>query len=305
VDKTVSLKAYWDMGTDGKASARLPSWLRAGREVSPDFRRVASCLDRHGLATVCVAARCPNRNRCWSSGTATFMILGQRCTRNCRFCAVEHSPPKAPEADEPARVARAVEELGLRYAVITSVTRDDLPDGGASQFSETVRQIRRRTVNTLIEVLVPDFHGNMRAAAAVLEAGPDVFAHNLETVRRLQAAVRPAADYERSLKVLATAAGLGGARVAVKSGIMVGLGETEEEVEETLRDLRATGCTMVTIGQYLQPRRECMPVRRFVDPETFQCYSQIARELGFRSVVSGPLVRSSFMAAEAFRLLGR
>ncbi len=293
------------MDTGKRSAVRFPPWLRVGREVSPDFRRVVSCLDRHGLETVCIAARCPNRSRCWSRGTATFMILGRRCTRNCRFCAVDHAPPERPEPDEPIRVARAVKELGLRYVVITSVTRDDLPDGGASQFAETIRQIRSGSVNTRIEVLVPDFRGDMRAVETVLQAGPDVFAHNLETVRRLQPVARPAADYERSLKVLETAAHAGGPVAAVKSGIMVGLGETDRELEETLQDLRAVGCTMVTIGQYLQPRRDCLPVQRFVEPETFRWYSHLAGELGFRSVVSGPLVRSSYMAEEAFRNLGR
>jgi len=283
------------------AEEMFPEWIKVNWTLTPRFGRVRRCLEAADLPTVCESARCPNRVECWSRGTATFMILGDCCTRNCRFCSVKHGLPEPVRPDEPERVARAVGELGLRYAVVTSVTRDDLPDGGAGQFAATVREIRRLNPGVRVEVLVPDFRGNREAVRTVVEARPHVFAHNVETVRRLQPEIRPQASYETSLAVLrmaAEASGAGGP--AVKSGLMVGLGETTAEVVETLEDLRRAGCVMVTVGQYLQADRQCLPVRRFVPPEEFGYYERVALDLGFKSVASGPLVRSSYLAEHYF-----
>jgi lipoic acid synthetase len=256
---------------------------------------MAKRLERLQLATVCQSAHCPNQGECFDRGSATFMILGTRCTRRCRFCAVDKGIPHAPDAREPKRVARAVQQLGLTHAVITSVTRDDLPDGGAAQFAGTIQQIRQQCPGVSVEVLVPDFNGAIPALDTVCAARPDVFNHNLETVPRLYAKVRPLADYRRSLGILSTAAGRG---LMAKSGLMLGLGETKNEIKKTLMDLKYAGCMLLTLGQYLAPSQDHVPVARYVPPQEFEMWAEIARGMGFTSVAAGPLVRSSYRAEE-------
>ncbi len=278
---------------------RLPRWLKVRVRVGgQDFAALQNTLRGARLHTVCESARCPNAPDCFARGTATFLILGDRCTRNCRFCAVEHARPGPPDPREPDRVARLADRMGLKHVVITSVTRDDLPDGGAALFAAVIRAVRRRRPEATIEVLTPDFQGDPAALRKVLAARPDVFNHNLETVRRLQPAIRPQADYERSLAVLRLAARLGRGRVRIKSGLMLGLGETAAELRAALDDLRAAGCEWLTLGQYLAPSSRHAPVKRFVTPAAFSRYARWARERGFAAVASGPLVRSSFHAAE-------
>jgi lipoic acid synthetase len=278
---------------------RLPEWARKSRTDFESLNRVKAGLRLLNLHTVCESARCPNIHECFHRGAATFLILGERCTRGCGFCAVpkgnpaKHDMPLDPA--EPANVARMAAEMKLRYAVITSVNRDDLPDGGSCYFAETVRQVRRALPQASVEVLTPDFCGDHAAIARVLDAGPHVFNHNLETVPRLYRRVRPQADYRQSLDVLAFARRYSEA-VLIKSGFMVGLGETEEEVRALLRDLRAAGADVVTIGQYLQPTRRNLPVAAYIEPERFEAYRDYGLALGFRMVFSGPLVRSSYMA---------
>jgi lipoic acid synthetase len=254
-------------------------------------------LAEMGLHTVCQSARCPNLGECFGRGTATFLILGNACTRDCRFCAMEHGPPAAPDPEEPRRVAEAAKRLGLRFVVITSVTRDDLPDGGAAHFAATLHSLRELLPRARVEVLVPDFGGRPEAVQTVVAARPEVFGHNVETVPRLYPEVRPQADYRRSLEVLRLAAELA-PQVVTKSGLMVGLGEEDEEVLAVLRDLRAAGVSAVTIGQYLQPTRGHALVVEYVHPEVFAAYARQAREMGFSRVMSGPLVRSSYQAEE-------
>ncbi len=257
-----------------------------------------------GLNTVCGGAHCPNQGECYAAGTATFMILGDVCTRHCRFCAVPGTDrPEPPDADEPDKVAQAARRMGLRYVVVTSVTRDDLPDGGADHFARTIRAIRRELPDARVEVLTPDFQGDEASLRTVLDARPDVFNHNVETVPRLYDTVRPQADYRQSLAVLRRAGQLaesGPARVFTKSGLMVGLGETDEEVRAVLADLRQAGCDIVTIGQYLAPSRDHLPVARFVEPAQFDAYRRQAMEMGFRAVAAGPFVRSSYHAEDVF-----
>lgn len=274
---------------------RLPDWIRVRIEGLHETKQI---LRSHRLSTVCEEARCPNIGFCFSKPTATFMILGSLCTRSCRFCNVESSSPLPPDPDEPERVAKAAKEMGLRYVVITSVTRDDLQDGGASHFAATIRAVRRQLPDSGIEVLTPDFKGDIKALKTVLEAHPDVFNHNIETVPRLYSVVRPQADYGRSLMVLRMAKELSGIRT--KSGIMVGLGEEIEEVVNVMKDLRDVGCDYITIGQYLRPSKRNLPVREYIRPEVFDRYREIAKRLGFRGVASGPLVRSSMNAEEMF-----
>lgn len=285
------------------AMPRLPAWLRRDIRTDRDYGRVQRLVASGGLHTVCQSARCPNICECWNRGTATFMILGDSCTRNCRFCAVQHGAPAVIDSGEPERVATACREMGLRYAVITSVTRDDMEDGGAGLFAATIRAIRREVPDAAVEVLVPDFKGRESSISTVLEARPDVFAHNVETVARLQGRIRPQASYARSLAVLRFAAGWR-PLVPVKSGFMVGMGETDAEIEAALADLRAAGCRMVTIGQYLAPTRGHAPVERFVEPALFEVYAGMARRLGFAYVASGPLVRSSYRAEELLATRG-
>jgi lipoic acid synthetase len=256
-------------------------------------------LDQNALHTVCQGAQCPNQHECFSRGTATFMILGEVCTRDCLFCAVRTGRVQAVDPDEPQRVAEAAERLHLRHVVVTSVTRDDLEDGGAGLFAGTIQAIRSRLPAATIEVLVPDFQGHERDLGTVLAAQPDVFNHNLETVRRLQLTIRPAASYKRSLAVLRVAAGWT-PKPAIKSGLMVGLGETDEEILAAMQDLRQAGCELLTIGQYLAPSVRHIPVERYVHPDQFAEYARCGTEMGFRNVASGPLVRSSYHAETQF-----
>lgn len=258
-------------------------------------------LANTGLHTVCQEAHCPNQWECFSSRTAAFLIMGPHCTRNCRFCAVEPGTPGPPDPEEPARVAEAATALGLRYAVVTSVTRDDLADGGASCFAAAIRAIRDKLPAALVEVLIPDFRGNPQALGIVLAAGPDVINHNIETVARLYGSVRPGASYERSLGLLAEAKRLAPS-IPVKSGLMLGLGESSPEVRSTLQDLVDTGCSMLTLGQYLQPSPLHLPVVRYVSPEEFDNWKRVALEIGFSQVASGPFVRSSYRAENLFAI---
>lgn len=246
---------------------------------------------------MCQEARCPNIWECFSCQTATFLILGDRCTRNCRFCAVTQGQPESPDIEEPERVAEAVFTLELRYTVITSVTRDDLPDGGAGCFAETIRAIRRKMPDTRVEVLIPDFQGDYDALRTVMEAGPDVLNHNIETVPRLYPAVRPQAVYSRSSELLRRVHCDYNA-IPVKSGLMLGLGETYQEIHDTLHDLLNTGCRILTLGQYLQPSKAQIPVARFVRPEEFGDWREMALNMGFSQVASGPFVRSSYHAQD-------
>jgi lipoic acid synthetase len=272
-----------------------PEWLRVRVRTTPELEQVKRTVAERRLHTVCFSAACPNLNECWSRGTATFMIGGSRCTRRCAFCDVATGRPDALDPGEPERVAAAVAELGLRFAVVTCVARDDLPDGGAGQMAATVRAIRARCPGVGVEVLIADYGGDEGALAAVLEAGPDVLNHNLETVARLQRKVRPAASYERSLFVLRRAGELR-PEIPRKSGLILGMGERDEEIEVALADLRAAGVTLLTLGQYLRPSPDHLPLDRWLTPAEFAAFAARARALGFREVASGPLVRSSYHA---------
>lgn len=281
---------------DGRA--RLPAWLRLRLPSTPEYAATGGLLRELGLHTVCESARCPNQWECWSRRTATFMIGGDRCTRACRFCAVTTARPFPLDPLEPTRVAEAARRMRLRHVVVTAVARDDLEDGGAGHFRATIEAVRAANPGVAIEVLVPDFQGQADAIDTVLEARPDVFNHNVETVRRLTPAVRSRATYEGSLAVLRLARERAGYPVVTKSGLMLGLGETPEEAGECLRDLRAAGCDWLTLGQYLQPTRAALPVVEFVSPEQFEALGRLALGLGFRAVASGPKVRSSYRADE-------
>ncbi len=278
---------------------RKPRWVYPRAAGIAGGHEVRKLLRDLRLSTVCESARCPNRGECFSRRTATFLILGENCTRRCGFCAVGKGVPSPPDAAEAAAVAEAVERLGLDYAVVTSVTRDDLPDGGASAFAAVIGEIRRRNGGTGVEVLVPDFKGDARALEIVLEALPDVLNHNVETVPRLYGTVRPGADYRRSLGLIARAASRRPGPLA-KSGLMLGLGETEREVAEVMGDLAAAGCSILTLGQYLQPSRRNLPVERFLRPGEFEELARMGRRLGIGKVVAGPLVRSSYRAVDAY-----
>ncbi len=273
---------------------RKPSWLKVRAFSGKGFSEVSELLRERGLFTVCQEANCPNRGECFNRGTATFLIMGPVCTRNCRFCNVSPGTPSGLNPEEPRLVADAVARMQLRHAVVTSVTRDDLPDGGAGHFAETIREIRRCRPGCTIEVLTPDFRNQPDALGIVMVARPDIFNHNVETVPRLYPAVRPGADYHRSLDLLARAAREFGART--KSGLMVGLGETTDELAAVFHDLHAAGVTMLTIGQYLSPSKDHLPVDRYVAPEEFDRLAERARIVGIRQVFAGPLVRSSYMA---------
>ncbi len=277
---------------------RLPAWLRIQLPTTPAFAATRGLLDSLRLHTVCESARCPNHWECWSQGTATFMIAGDRCTRACGFCAVSTAKPLPLETDEPERVAEATRRMRLRHVVITAVARDDLADGGAAHFQRTIAAVRALNPGIVIEVLTPDFNDRDDAIDTVLAARPEVFNHNLETVRRLTPAVRSRATYDRSLSVLRKARARADASLTTKSGLMLGLGETEPEVIEAMRDLRAVGCGILTLGQYLQPTTAHLPVVEFVSPDRFAALGQIGRELGFVHVASGPKVRSSYHADE-------
>jgi lipoic acid synthetase len=285
---------------DAAVRPRLPEWARKSRTHFESLNRLKGGLRRLNLHTVCEEARCPNIHECFHRGAATFMILGERCTRGCGFCSVQklnpHKHSTALDPGEPANVARMARDLKLNYVVITSVNRDDLRDGGSHHFADTVRQVRAALPHARVEVLTPDFCGDLQAVARVLAAGPHVFNHNLETVPRLYARVRPQAEYRQSLGVLEFARRTAPAASLVKSGFMVGLGETPLEVHGLLRDLRQTGADVATIGQYLQPTRRNLPVAEFVEPARFDEYRDVGLALGFKMVFSGPLVRSSYMA---------
>lgn len=275
------------------AVQRLPKWLRRPISTDQSYPDVSRLLESLHLNTVCASAKCPNRHECWNRGTATVMILGNTCTRNCRFCNVNTGKPDAVDSDEPARVAEAAMRLNLRHIVITSVTRDDLPDGGAQAFANTIRAVKAAMPKASVEVLTPDFVDHLDV---VLDAGPKVFNHNLETVKRMQQTVRPQASYEQSLATLRKAAARGD--VLVKSGLMLGLGETDDEVLEALEDLYAAGVRLLTLGQYMAPTRAHHPVERYVSPAQFDAFAERARAIGFDGVASGPLVRSSYRADE-------
>jgi lipoyl synthase len=300
---------------------RKPEWLKIRIRNGAELAEVREVLDRLSLRTVCGEADCPNLMECFGAGTATFMILGGVCTRNCRFCKVGTGLPEPPDPGEGARVAEAVRALGLSYAVVTSVTRDDLPDGGAVAFAATIAAIKARVPGAAVEVLIPDFRGDAAALLTVLAARPDVVNHNLETVARLYPEVRPQAVYGRSLELVrrikelsptggatdATADSVGATPVLIfsKSGLMVGLGETFAEVVAALRDLREVGCDFLTIGQYLPPSKDHHPVIEYVRPEAFEEYRRLGMEMGFRGVAAGPLVRSSYRAGELAHFVGR
>jgi len=276
-----------------------PPWLKKRLPPFEDLVKVKSILDSTELHTVCEEARCPNLGECFSKGTATILILGRICTRNCGFCAVEHGVSPPPEEEEPEKVAQAVKKMGLHYVVITSVTRDDLPDGGASHFAKTIQAVRALDREIKIEVLIPDFKGDLSSLLTVLKESPDVLNHNIETIPRLYQQVRPQADYRRSLSLLKGAKERD-PQTLTKSGFMLGLGETEEEIFSLLRDLSEARCDFLTIGQYLQPRPDRLSVVRYIPPEEFEEYKKIGEEMGFKSVASGPFVRSSFHAAQMF-----
>jgi len=281
---------------------RKPSWIRASLPSGGKAEATRRILRGWGLHTVCEEARCPNAGECFSKGTATFMILGDICTRNCTFCAVTKGRPLPPDEGEPKRVAEAVKNFRLKYVVVTSVTRDDLEDGGAGIFEETIRELKKVEGVMGIEVLIPDFKGNEDALKKVVFAHPTVINHNLETVKRLYPKVRPLADYDRSLTLLRKVKELN-PNIITKSGIMVGLGEDKDEVIRLMRDLKEVGCDIITIGQYLQPTKDNLPVERFVTPDEFKEYEAIAYSLGFKLAFCAPLVRSSYKAEEVLNLL--
>lgn len=278
---------------------RLPDWLKRGIIDTEKTRKVRSILRENHLNTVCDAARCPNKNECYSKKTATFMILGNTCSRNCRFCSVQSGNTEPVNLNEPAAIADAVIQLGLDYVVITSVTRDDLEDGGANHFAETIKRIKKANSSIKVEVLTPDFKGNQELIDIVINAKPDVFNHNIETIERLYSAVRPQASYKRSLefiKYIKTNA----PEVYTKSGIMVGLGEDFDEIIDTIKDLNSYGCDIVTIGQYIQPTSAHYEVNRYLTPDEFEKIESAAKNIGVKYVFSGPLVRSSYKAKDIF-----
>ncbi len=283
-----------------EAPQRKPDWLKVKLPSGPNYSRIHRYHRQHGLNSVCRSAACPNQGECWSKGTATFMILGDTCSRHCLFCNVGSGHLDVPDPEEPAKVARAIAELGLRHAVITSVTRDDLDDGGAQQFAELIHQIRNFAPDCKIELLIPDLLGNWQALAVIIAAQPDVLGHNIETVPRLYPQVRPEAQYQRSLNLLAEAHRLN-SDLITKSGLMLGMGEEKEEVIAVLKDLRAHHCQLVTVGQYLAPTKQHFPVSRFVSPQEFDHYACLGQELGFAHIEAGPLVRSSYHAEEQYR----
>lgn len=274
---------------------RLPSWFKVQAKTGPDYLDIKQTMDRLKLHTICEEARCPNRWECWNARTATFLILGDICTRRCHYCSVETGRPSAIDHDEPRRVAEAIQALGLRHAVITSVNRDELNDGGAAVFADTIRKTRQLSPDSTIEVLIPDFEGNEDALAMVCAQKPEILNHNIETVRRLFPVIRPQGKYQRSIELLGKAKQLG---MRTKSGLILGMGETIDEAREVMRDLRAVSCDIMTIGQYLQPTREHLSVARFYDPSEFAMLKEEGVALGFTHVESGPLVRSSYHAEQ-------
>jgi lipoic acid synthetase len=277
--------------------AQKPPWIKVRLPSNPKFFSTKALISDLRLHTVCESAQCPNRWECWSQGTATVMIAGERCTRACGFCAVSTAKPFPLEHDEPERVAEAVRRMDLKHVVITAVARDDLKDGGADHFARTIRAVREMDSSIIIEVLVPDFHAQDWCIKIVTDAGPEIFNHNMETVERLTPLVRSRAKYRTSLDVLRKAKGLS-PKTVTKSGVMLGLGETEPELFQVMDDLREAGCEVLTLGQYLRPTPNHLPVVEFVTPECFEAYGEIARAKGFAHVASGPLVRSSYHAAD-------
>jgi lipoic acid synthetase len=275
---------------------RFPPWLKRKLAYEGRHGEVSGLLTECGLHTVCAEAKCPNRGECFSKGSAAFLILGPVCTRNCAFCGVSTGTPSPVDVSEGERLAEAAERMGLKHVVVTSVTRDDLPDGGAAAFADVVKRLRDRVPSAMIEVLIPDFRGSVEALKTVLDSGPDVLNHNMETVSRLYPQIRPQADYGRSLELIRRAADSG--RSVVKSGIMVGLGETVDEVSGLMRDLRSAGCGVITVGQYLRPSARQIPVSEFVTPERFAEYERLAVDMGFAKAFCGPYVRSSYRADE-------
>lgn len=276
---------------------RKPDWLKIKLEAGGNYPKVKKVVEMNKLHTICSSGKCPNIGKCWNMGTATFMILGDICTRSCKFCATKTGKPLPPEPQEPERIADSVHLMQLKHCVITSVDRDDLPDKGAQFWADTIIAIRKKNPETIIEVLTPDFDGVEEYLNVVFNAKPDIFSHNIETVKRLSSQVRSRAKYELSLDVLRQSAAKG---LITKSGIMVGLGETEEEVISTMKDMKNVGCQMLTIGQYLQPTHDNLPVKEYITPEQFDKYKRIGLELGFGNVESAPLVRSSYMAERSF-----
>lgn len=277
---------------------RKPNWLKIKLQTNNDYSLVSKLVEENGLHTICSSGKCPNMNECWSRGTATFMILGNICTRACRFCATATGKPLPIDVNEPQKVANSISIMKLKHAVITSVDRDDLSDGGAAVWAETVKRVREKNPDTTIELLVPDFDGKLELVDVVIASAPDIIGHNIECVRRVTAATRSRAKYDVSLAVIEHISSSG---IKSKSGIMVGVGETDDEVLETLRDLRSVGCQIVTIGQYLQPTVKHLPVSRYVHPDLFAFYKEEALNMGFDYVESAPLVRSSYMADKALK----
>lgn len=277
---------------------RKPEWLRVKLPTGENYRKVREIVSEHKLHTICQSGNCPNMGECWGAGTATFMILGNVCTRSCGFCSVATGRPEAVDPFEPARVARSVELMGVKHCVITSVDRDDLKDGGSDIWARTIRAIRRRSPGTTMETLIPDFQGKWENLKVVTDEAPEILSHNLETVRRLTRQVRVQARYDRSLEVLMRAKRAG---LRTKSGVMLGLGETDQEVLETMDDLRSVGTDILTLGQYLQPTKAHLPVAEFVHPDRFAAFREAGLARGFRHVESGPLVRSSYHAEKHMR----
>ncbi|MDT7042074.1 lipoyl synthase [Candidatus Nitronereus thalassa] len=290
-----TIKHRNDQGPLDGAKKRLPSWFKVKLQPGRHYQEMRRLVEAHGLHTICEEARCPNIWECWNHRTATFLLLGDICTRRCHYCSVETGKPGAVDTQEPDRVAKAVQALQLRHAVLTSVNRDDLEDGGASIFAETVYAIRHVIPTCKVEVLIPDFQGSEGALARMMEAAPDILNHNVETVPRLFPSVRPQGKYPRSLELLHRAKAYGG---KTKSGLMVGMGETPEEIHGVLRDLRSVECDIVSIGQYLQPTKDHRAVDRYYTPQEFDEWKQVGLRLGFRHVESGPLVRSSYHAEQ-------
>jgi lipoic acid synthetase len=286
-----------ELRTGGQAASRrrLPPWFKVRLQQGPDYQDIRQVVDRLGLHTICEEARCPNIWECWNSRTATFLILGDICTRRCHYCSVTTGRPQPVDHEEPFRVAQAVQAMRLKHAVVTSVNRDELDDGGASLFAETIRQIRLVNPTCTVEVLIPDFEGKAAALQAVADMRPDILNHNIETVERLFPGIRPQGKYRRSIELLGRARQMG---LTTKSGLIAGMGETADEIKQVMRDLRSVGCEILTIGQYLQPTKAHLPVARFYHPDEFAQFKEVGLALGFRHVESGPLVRSSYHAAD-------
>lgn len=285
---------------DSTVLVQKPEWLRRRLPTGSGYEKIRGLIRKDRLHTVCQEANCPNMWECYSQQTATFLILGSQCTRSCRFCSVASGPVKPPDPEEPLRVAGVAQEMNLKYVVVTSVTRDDLSDGGAGLFARTIIEIRKRIPEVRIEVLIPDFQGDRDALQTVLQAQPDVLNHNIETVPRLYPEVRPQADYQQSLELLQRAQRFA-PQMPTKSGLMLGLGEAPDEIHQTLQDLRQVHCRILTLGQYLQPSRKHLPVKRYIPPEEFENWRKTALQLGFSEVASGPFVRSSYHAKELFQ----